>query len=130
MSYPGVSDRVKSAVVDSVIILIFLFTATYTLSYFDNVSNTVRILIFSFIFVLYDPIFISLLGGTIGHMAMGIRVKRKMNPEKNILLPLAIIRFIVKLILGIVSLFTVSSDKQSLAIHDLVVGSIVLYKKD
>ena len=130
IAYPGVSDRVKAAVVDSVIILLFLFTATYTLAYLNNASITIKIITFSFIFIFYDPIFTSFLGGTIGHMAMGIRVKRKSNPEKNILLPHAIIRYLVKFILGIVSLFTVSNNSKGLAIHDLVVGSIVLFKKD
>jgi uncharacterized RDD family membrane protein YckC len=127
--YPGVSDRIKAAFVDSIITVLFLFLATFVLSKFDVVSDSVRIITFLFIFGFYDPIFTSIFGGTIGHFAMGIRVKRKSNPEKNIMFPYAVIRFIVKLSLGIISLFTVSNSQNRLAIHDFATGSLVVFKK-
>jgi len=130
LTYPGVSDRVKAAVTDSFIIVGFMFIAAYSFSQFESVPDNLRIMTFIFIFGLYDPIFTSFLGATLGHMAMNLRVRSKNDNEKKINFPIAIIRFIVKFFLGIVSLLTVGNNKKHLAIHDLVAGSIVIYKKN
>ena len=126
--YPGVAVRVKAVIADSFVIIIFMIIVTYTFSIFENVPDSARIIAFIFIFFLYDPIFTSLFGGTIGHMMFGIRVKREKNQQKNILFPLAIIRFLVKALLGWISLLTVSGNKKRKAIHDSLVGSVVIYK--
>ena len=127
-NYPNVTDRVKAVMADSVVIIIFMFIITYIFSAFENVPDNARIIAFIFIFFLYDPIFTSSFGGTIGHMMFGLRVKRDKNPSKNILFPLAIIRFFVKAFLGWISLLTVSGNKKRKAIHDSLVGSVVVYK--
>ncbi len=127
--YPGVSDRIKAAVTDSFIIVILMFAITSLLSKFDNVPDNVRILA-AVSLVLYDPIFTSLFGGTLGHMAMKIQIKRKDNPKKNIAFPAALIRYFVKLMLGWISLLTVGSNKNSMAIHDSVVSSIVTFREN
>lgn len=127
--YPNIVDRVKAIFVDSIMMIVFMVLATYIFSMFDNVSDNVRMAAFIFIFFLYDPLFTSVFGGTLGHMAIGIRVKKEYDQTKNIIFPLAIIRFIFKASLGWISLLTVSSSKKKNAIHDLIVGSIVIYKK-
>ncbi len=127
-NYPHVSDRVKAVVIDSIILISELVLVTYIFSLFENVPDVAKKIAFVFIFLLYDPIFTSFFGGTIGHMIMNIRVRRHRNEEKNILLPLAIIRFIVKAFLGWLSLLTVSGNKKRKAIHDMLVGSVVIYR--
>jgi uncharacterized RDD family membrane protein YckC len=127
--YPGVSDRIKAAVMDSFVMVGFMAILTIIFSKFNNVPDSFRIAGFIFIFLLYDPLFTSLFAGTIGHMIMNIQVKRSSNPEKNILFPLAIIRYTIKVLLGWISLLTVGSNKKHMAIHDMVVSSIVLYRK-
>ena len=129
-TYPGIIDRVKAVVADSVVIIIFMFIASYIFSNFENVPDNARIIAFIFVFGLYDPLFTSLFGGTIGHMLLGIRVKRESNQEKNILFPLAIIRFLVKALLGWISLLTVSGNEKRKAVHDYLVGSIVVCTKE
>ena len=128
-NYPGVFDRVKAIVIDGIVMIVFLFVFSYVFSLFENVSDYVRIIAFVFIFFLYDPLFTSIFGGTIGHMMIGIRVKREKNEQKNILFPLAIIRFVVKAFLGIISLLTVLNNYKRKAIHDYLIGSIVVYAK-
>jgi uncharacterized RDD family membrane protein YckC len=127
VKFPGVLDRVKAIVTDSVVMLLFIIIATYTFSFFDNVPDNAKIAAFVFIFILYDPIFTSIFGATIGHMLIGIRVKRELDETRNILFPLAILRFIVKASLGWISLVTVSGNKKGKAIHDYLVGSVVVY---
>lgn len=126
-NYPGVTDRVKAVLADSIVLIIFMFIVTYAFSLFEHVPDNARIIAFIFIFVLYDPIFTSLFGGTIGHFMIGIRVKREKDQRRNILFPFAVIRFFVKVILGLVSLLTVTGNKKRKAIHDYLVGSVVVY---
>ena len=128
-NYPGIFDRVKAIMADSLVIIVFMFVASYVFSLFESVPDYARIIAFVFIFLLYDPLFTSTFGGTIGHMMLGIRVKRESNEQKNILFPLAILRYIVKAFLGVISLLTVSSNEKNKAIHDYLVGSVVVYVK-
>ncbi len=126
-NYPRVAARAKAMIIDSIVLIILIVTANQVLAGFDVVPDYVRMGVFVLVFFLYDPIFTSLFGCTIGHLVIGIRVKRESNPDKNLLFPLAIVRYAIKLGLGMVSLFTVMSDSKGKAIHDMVVGSVVIY---
>jgi uncharacterized RDD family membrane protein YckC len=125
--YPGVLDRVKAMTIDGIVVLGLILGITYVFSLFEYVSDTAKIIAFVFIFILYDPIFTSIFGGTIGHFIFGIRVKRKTNEMKNLIFPLAILRFLVKVLLGWVSLLTVTSNEKRRAIHDYLAGTVVVY---
>jgi uncharacterized RDD family membrane protein YckC len=126
-NYVGVTDRVKAVLADSAVIITFMFIVSYAFSLFEYVPVNARIIAFVFIYLLYDPLFTSIFGGTIGHFIIGIRVKREKDQMKNILFPLAIIRFLAKVSLGWISLLTVMGSKKRKAIHDKLVGSVVLY---
>ncbi len=128
-NYPGVFDRVKAMMTDGIVIVVFMFVASYIFSLFESVPDSARIIAFVFIFLLYDPLFTSIFGGTIGHMMLGLRVKRESDEKKNIILPLAIPRYIVKVLLGWISLLTVSGNEKRKAIHDYIAGSVVVYAK-
>lgn len=128
-NYPGVFDRIKAIMTDGIVVVVYMFVASYIFSLFESVPDNARIIAFVFIFLLYDPIFTSLFGGTIGHMMLGIRVKRESDEQKNILFHKAILRYLVKVLLGWVSLLTVSGNKKRKAIHDFLVGSVVVYAK-
>ena len=128
-NYPGVIYRMKAIITDGLVTIILIIAITYIFSLFDSVHDNVRIIAFVFIFLLYDPLFTSIFGGTIGHMIIGLRVKRESNEQKNILFPLAVLRYIVKALLGGISLLTISGNKKNKAIHDFLVGSVVVYVK-
>ena len=80
-------------------------------------------------FLLYEPLFVSLFGASIGHMFLDLRVKKETDNSKNIYFHIAILRFIVKSVLGWVSFFTVNSDDKKRAIHDHLAKSVVLSVK-
>lgn len=126
-NYAGVTDRIKAIFADSVVLVIFMIIVTYVFALFEDVPDNARIAAFVFIFFLYDPIFTSSFGGTLGHMMFGIRVKREKNQVRNILFPLALIRFFLKALLGWISLLTVSGNEKRKAIHDYVAGSVVIF---
>jgi uncharacterized RDD family membrane protein YckC len=125
--YPDLIERIKAVFVDMLVLIFLMFMFSTVFSYFEHVPNEVRIGAFVFIFLLYDPIFTSFLGGTIGHMIIGIRVKQSEHKEKNINFFAALLRFLCKSSLGWISLLTVSGHKEKKAMHDSLVGSVVVY---
>jgi uncharacterized RDD family membrane protein YckC len=127
--YAELVDRLKAAITDGLVFVGLMFLVTNIFSTMENVPTSARIIAFIGIFGLYEPLFVSLFGGTIGHYVNGLRVKRDNNLKKNIAFPMAIVRYFIKMILGIISLFTVSSNDESKAIHDTVVHSVVIKVK-
>lgn len=125
---PIIADRIKSALIDSIVVLGLMFVAFYALSFFGVESGLVKGILFVLIF-LYEPIMVSF-SQTIGQRVMGIRVIEQRTEEsskpKSIGILRSIIRYSVKLVLGIVSLLTINFDQQSRAIHDQLVRSIVI----
>ena len=124
--YPGIFLRVKAIFLDSIVLVVMLYAASYLLP--DNAATPLRILVFGVIFLLYDPLLTSVFGGTVGHMVMGIAVKQEKDESKNIIFPLAVVRYLLKTALGWVSLLTVGSNARRKALHDMVVGSVVVFR--
>lgn len=127
-NYPDLFKRVKAIISDFFILLVIMIVVVLVFATFENVPDYVRGIAFLFVFVFYDPIFVSAFGGTIGHKLNGLSVKEDKNRNLNILFHLALVRFIVKTFLGWLSLLTVTGNEKKKAIHDMMVGSIVLYK--
>lgn len=123
--YARLSTRVKAAVLDGIVLMILIYSATEILNLFDTVSNYVRISIFIFIFLLYEPLLVSIFGATVGHFFSDIVVKKAKDEKKNISFPVAVIRFILKATLGWLSLLTINGSEKAQAIHDSVVNSVV-----
>lgn len=124
--YPGIFLRVKAATIDSIVMILFMVVTTDLFSRFENVPDYARMIAFAFIFILYDPLMVTLFGSTVGHRISNLKVQRFDNGKK-IHFGLAIIRFLIKATLGWVSFFTVSTSKNRQAIHDSIVNSIVVY---
>lgn len=125
---PIIADRIKSALIDSVVLVGLMFTVFYVLSFFGIESGVVKGILFVLVF-LYEPIMVSF-SQTIGQRFIGIRVVEQKTEEnvalRSIGLFRSILRYIVKLILGVLSLVTINFDEQSRAIHDKLVRSIVI----
>lgn len=126
--YPLVFDRVKASVMDAFIMITLIMAITSIFSEFETVHTSIKIVSFVFIFVLYEPFSVSFFGGTIGHNMMRICVKKDSDTTKNISFLLAIIRFFAKFCLGWISFLTIHSNNKRMAIHDMLVKSVVVYK--
>jgi len=123
--YPGIFLRVKAAFIDSVILIVSLLAASDVFSNMENPNSTYKAITFFVIFACYEPILVSFWGATIGHRFCKIEVQRIDNGKRlNIIT--AIIRFVIKYLLGWVSLFTISTSKHKQAIHDSIVSSVVV----
>ena len=130
MKYGTLINRVKAAIVDSLLIMGLVLIVSTILSKFENVPDFVRVILFILIFILYDPLLTSTIGATIGHLFLGLRIRRSNDEDRKIIFPIAIVRFILKALLGWISLLTITVIKKKKAIHDLVAGSVVLQSTD
>ncbi len=126
-TFPGLFTRVKAAVVDSFIVFLLIMLASEVLSDFEQVATWVRVLVFLFIFVLYEPLFISAFGMTIGHNLMKIKVQKDHPDAGKITILVAFLRYSIKLALGWISLLTIMGNDKRKAIHDLATNTIVVY---
>ncbi|WP_103068700.1 RDD family protein [Aquimarina sediminis] len=124
--YAILPNRIKAVVVDGIIIIAAMYAVTEIFALFDNVPNIFRIIAFTFIFILYDPIMTSAYGTTVGHSFSKIAVKREDDHNKNLPFFKALIRFFIKFSLGWISLLTVTANEKRKAIHDFAVDSIVI----
>jgi uncharacterized RDD family membrane protein YckC len=128
---PSLVIRVKELLIDAVFIIVLMGIMSAVLENLNVVSGQVRGGALLMI-LLYEPILI-ITGGTIGHRIMGLRVKasedliEKKEP-KNINIIFSLLRYVVKILLGWVSLMTITSDKLGQAIHDKVGGSVVTFQ--
>lgn len=129
IKYANLPDRVKAAFIDSIILVVLIYMCSEIFGLFETVPNAWRISASIFVFILYDPIFTSAFGGTIGHSFINIAIKKEDSPEQNISFFTALIRFIFKALLGWVSLLTTTGNSKRKAIHDYVAKSIVIYSK-
>ncbi|NQX90553.1 MAG: RDD family protein [Flavobacteriales bacterium] len=128
IQYPYLMDRVKASIFDSLVILALIWGISWIFNSMGYEESKMRIYALLLI-LLYEPIFVSL-GGTLGHRVMKLKVKRSGHPEKNLNIFLSIVRYSVKLLLGWISLFTVSFEERKRAIHDLCSSSQVMVQKN
>lgn len=123
----GIFPRIKAAFIDGIFIIMIIYSASFFFAQFDTINETSRSLVFIAIFLLYEPLFISIFGSSLGHMFCDLRVQKDNATGKNISFPVAIVRFLLKTALGWVSLLTIGGDSKKRAIHDLFAKSIVVY---
>ncbi len=124
--YTPLFDRVKAAFIDSLILIATMYIASEVFLQFENMPNYVRIIVSVMIFLLYDPILTTSMGGTIGHSFIGFSVRKESNEAENISFISALFRFLVKVSLGWISLLTITGNSKKRALHDLFVGSVVI----
>ncbi len=123
--YPQLTDRIQSAFIDAILIVILMFVFASILDKFDNVPDWVRIVMFAALFIAYEPLSMTL-GFTLGNYLKGIRVRKNSDLTKRINIFQAIIRYPVKMFLGWVSFLTIHTNPKRRAIHDLVSGSVMI----
>ena len=127
--YPLVSERYKVVLVDTVVLIILAIVYSVVLDAMGDVPGWLRIACFASVF-LYEPIAIAFFRGTVGHWMGDLKVVKESDEHSKIPIWLTLLRIIVKYLLGIISLFSISTENKGQAIHDMVSGSIVLFKDE
>ena len=122
--YPTILRRYFSSFIDWSFVLLTFIVSSYIFHQETKMASLIRIGIAVTMVLLYEPLCTSKFL-TLGQWIMRIRVRRLSDFER-ISIPTAYIRTFVKIFLGLISLFTVPVTKGKRAIHDFVVGSIVI----
>jgi uncharacterized RDD family membrane protein YckC len=125
--YPTLSDRVQSTFIDTLLIVLMMFVIAAVLERYSITEDWIRIVLFISIWCIYEPLCLTL-GYTLGNLIKGIRVRSASNNNRRINFLQALMRYIIKLALGWISFLTIHSNSQRRAIHDLVVGSVMIRK--
>jgi uncharacterized RDD family membrane protein YckC len=131
ITYPTLKTRIQSIFIDTLLILVLMFITGYV---FDKINPSqegedgwIRAVIFVILFGLYEPIAMTM-GCTLGNYLMKIRVKKSNDTSKKINLLQAVIRVIIKFLLGWVSFVTIGTNRERRAIHDFASGSVMIEK--
>jgi len=127
IDYPGLLDRAKALMVDSIVILGLFFLVANTFAQLESVSPAIKAISFLVIFGLYDPLLVSFNKGTLGHKIMGLEIVSEGNRNQNIALGFSFIRSIVKGVLGWISFLGIIGSSENRALHDTLSNSIVVY---
>jgi hypothetical protein len=77
-----------------------MYCTSELLNSYENVSSSLRMWLFILYFILYEPLMVSIFGHTLGHYYSDIKVRQANNLDRKINFPLALVRFIIKLLLG------------------------------
>ena len=125
--YPKAIRRVQSASIDGVIIPVAAIVSLIIMSYAGMDNGYVKALIAGIVILVLEPFAVSVTGGTIGHHLVGLRVRR-VDHDRNINLLVALIRFVVKVVFGLLAFITMLVNRRRQGIHDLVTRSVVVFK--
>ncbi len=123
--YPELGARIRSIMIDTLLIMTMMFAATYVLDRFPNASADVHMWIFFFIWLGYEPLAMTF-GTTLGNYVMRIRVRNAKNENSRINILQAYLRYAVKLPLGWLAFLTVGGNPKRRALHDLVAGTVMI----
>ena len=125
--FPTLSRRFQSLIIDQIFIIVCLVIFSTLLQNFEGVSIAgLRGALLIGLFFVYEPFCIAF-ACTIGNYVCGIRVRKFGDEDKRISLLHSYLRFTVKLSLGIISFFTVTTNRTKKGIHDMAAGSVVIY---
>jgi uncharacterized RDD family membrane protein YckC len=123
--YARFTRRLRGIMIDWVVAMILLFGALLVASSIrsDHLARTLGILVV-LVLVLYEPILVSLTGGTLGHYFSNLRVVDERD-QGNVSFLKALARFVLKGLLGWYSFIVMTATRRNQAIHDLLTRSTV-----
>ncbi len=129
MLYPVILLRIKAMMLDSIIFACLLILLTYIASISGITDTWIKVVCIVTPMLFLEPMLIWLTGGTIGHHYSGIKVIGK-TTGKNLFVLNGLVRFIVKTLFGIYSVVTMLLTRKHQSLHDLLSGSVVVFKNE
>jgi uncharacterized RDD family membrane protein YckC len=123
--YARFSRRLRAMLFDWIIALIVIYGAVLLATSVgsDNFSRALGVLVIVAL-LLYEPILVSRIGGTLGHYFNNLRVVDE-DDGGNISFPKACARAVIKGVLGLYSFVILAVTSRNQAVHDLLTGSTV-----
>jgi uncharacterized RDD family membrane protein YckC len=117
--------RFRGIVIDWIVMLIVLFGALLIASVVgaDHVARVLGIAVVLTL-LLYEPIMVSTTGSTIGHYFANLRVVDERH-HGNVSFLKAVVRLLIKTVLGWYSFVTMAATRRNQALHDKLTASTV-----
>ena len=123
--YARLSPRIRALLIDS-LVASFVFIGSILVVSALGFENKYLAAAIAFIPAFsIEPLMLSIKGGSIGHLRVGIRV-RSASSEKSLNILVAYLRSIIKFLLGMPSLIFVLTTRKHQAIHDLLTNAVVV----
>lgn len=125
VAYARYTRRLKAYFLDWVLMIALMFGGLFIAIQFgsDNVARPLGFTIIA-VLLLYEPLLVSLFGSTIGHYAYNMRVVNN-RTGGNVSFLKAVVRVVVKAVLGIYSFISMVTTRRHQAVHDLLTRSTV-----
>ncbi|MBL1320866.1 MAG: RDD family protein [Methylophaga sp.] len=124
--YPRFIRRLQAVMIDSIILTVMFMSILIIASDF-GVTGYDAVILTAVIVLLWEPLLVSITGGTIGHHLIGLKVVST-TTGKNINILASMLRFITKMVLGNLSIAFIFITRYHQAIHDGLVRSVVILK--
>lgn len=122
--------RIKAAYTDYFVLISILFgMGTLVATYLGDENFQIKIAIVASVCLLYEPLMVSVFGYTIGHRIHSLRVIKDDNQGEKLGFLKAFGRFIIKTILGKISMNRLLNDQRRKSIHDYIFDSRVIIVK-
>jgi uncharacterized RDD family membrane protein YckC len=122
--YPSILRRYPATFIDGIFVLFLYIVLADILQGSRDLGLITRLLVGCSLLFFYEPILTSRFC-TIGQKIMGIRV-RKADSGGKISVLNACRRIVVKLLLGVVSFFSIPVTRKGRGLHDFAAGSVVI----
>lgn len=127
MVYPKVFLRVKGMLLDSLILGVLIYSPVFVVVELGIESPALKALFMLIPALLFEPLCVCFSGGSIGHHYAGLQVADAKSGKKlNFFMSL--VRFLIKIPLGLVSLVSILITKRHQAIHDYLSHSVMIFK--
>jgi uncharacterized RDD family membrane protein YckC len=123
--YARFTRRVQALMYDTMILVVVLVLTLFLATASEGLGAS-RLIGFTgaAIILLYEPVLVAWRGATLGHSLRNLRVVDD-RTQGNISFLKAIVRYVIKLVLGLLSFLTMGTTQRHQAIHDLLTGSTV-----
>jgi hypothetical protein len=123
--YARFSRRLRGIVVDWIIAMTVIFVAVFVATTIanDNISRALGLVVIVAL-LLYEPVLVSFIGGTLGHYSTNLRVVDDRS-RGNVSFLKACARLVIKGVLGCYSFVILAATRRNQAVHDLLTRSTV-----
>lgn len=127
MSYPKIFLRIKGMLLDSLLFGLIVYSSVFVLMWLGIENPVLKALFLILPVLIFEPLCVSLSGGSVGHHYAGIKVVDA-KTGRNLNIILSVVRFVIKGVLGLVSLVSMLVTRKHQAIHDYFSHSVVIFK--
>lgn len=123
--YATFPRRIKATIIDSVVVILFFAFLPVAVAQVTGTDSSLNGIMMFTALLLLEPILITYFGCTLGQHLLSIKVVMVSDGSRCPLL-LSFLRYILKTVLGSISLMFMLFTQKHQAIHDRAVGTIVL----